>query len=107
MICLQYESNHTPKVAGPSTCGTLNSPIHMDDRHNVVHVSVDNFVALLSTEATLAKEEGIVVAVVDALKNNSLAHVASDSKLSFTTSQFDILPYTLVIQRSLCIGESQ
>ena len=85
----------------------LNILIHdvkelMFDLCTVIYLSLS---ALLSTEATLSKDDGIVVAVVDALETNDLAHVASNSKLSFTTSQFDILPYILVIQRSLCIGK--
>ncbi|XP_053380888.1 uncharacterized protein LOC123562048 [Mercenaria mercenaria] len=57
----------------------------------------------LQTVATNAKNAGILVTVVDAATTtNNIASIASNDKLSFVTERFDMLPYRLVLKRSLC-----
>ncbi|KAH3728554.1 hypothetical protein DPMN_054512 [Dreissena polymorpha] len=66
-------------------------------------MSVDS----MKTWTDTAKNAGMIVAVVDSRKPtpNGIDELASNTKQSFQTNMFDMLPYSLVIQRSLCTGE--
>lgn len=61
----------------------------------------------LETKATEAKNAGVLVMMVDAAAvSNNAESIASNEKLSYVTDKFDVLPFNLVLQRSLCTGKA-